>query len=70
LTPGHEADFVVLNWSVTPIQQLRMSNINQQKQNELEQLEEKMFALMMLGDERNIAATIVSGRKVYQKTAS
>lgn len=70
LAPGHEADFVVLNWSATPIQQLRMSKISQQRQNELKQLAEKMFALMMLGDERNIAATIVSGRKVYQQITS
>ena len=67
LAPGHEADFVVLNWSATPIQALRISNIAQQKQDELTKLEEKMFALMVLGDDRNIAATIISGRKVYQQ---
>lgn len=69
LAPGHEADFVVLNWSATVIQSLRINNIAQQKQDELTQLEEKLFALMMLGDDRNIAATIINGCKVYQQTS-
>ncbi|MCW8995630.1 MAG: guanine deaminase, partial [Psychromonas sp.] len=67
LAPGYEADFIVLNWSSTTVQSLRFNNINQQKQDELAQLEEKLFALMLLGDDRNIAATIISGRQVYQQ---
>ena len=67
LAPGHEADFIVLDWSATTTQRLRINNIEQQKQDELTQLEEKLFALMLLGDDRNIAATFISGRKVYQQ---
>ena len=70
LAPSHEADFIVLNWSATTTQTLRMNNIDQQKQDELTQLEEKLFALMLLGDDRNIAATFINGRKVYQQESS
>ncbi|WP_211235845.1 guanine deaminase [Psychromonas aquimarina] len=67
LAPGHEADFIVLDWKATPLQTLRMNTIEEQKQDELAQLAEKLFALMMLGDDRNIAAAVVSGREVYKK---
>ena len=67
LAPGHEADFIVLNWSATTTQSLRINNIEQQKQDDLTLLEEKLFALMLLGDDRNITATFINGRKVYQQ---
>ncbi|SMF02942.1 guanine deaminase [Pseudobacteriovorax antillogorgiicola] len=54
-----EADFVVLNWDATKLQKLRMSRSTT--------LEDRLFALMMLGDDRNIEATYVDGRKVFQK---
>lgn len=57
LAVGSEADLVVLNWAATEVQQLRMSNAKS--------LEDKLFALMMLGDDRNIAATYVAGHCVY-----
>lgn len=54
---GKEADFVVLDWSATDLQKLRMSIATS--------LEDKLFALMMLGDERNVKATYIAGKKKY-----
>ncbi|WP_417762924.1 guanine deaminase [Shewanella sp.] len=57
LAVGSEADLVVLDWAATAVQKLRMDKANA--------LEERLFALMMLGDDRNVAATYVAGRCVY-----
>ena len=54
---GKEADFIVLDWAVTELQTLRLENSNS--------LQDKLFALMMLGDERNIHSTYVAGKLVY-----
>ena len=54
---GKEADFVVLNLTATELQELRYQ--------ESASLEDKLFALMMLGDERNIDSTYVAGKLVY-----
>jgi guanine deaminase len=51
--PGKEADFVVLNWQATPEMELRMERANS--------LPERLFALMMMGDERAVVATHVMG---------
>lgn len=56
---GKEADFVVLDWAATDLQKLRMSQSTN--------LEEKLFGLMILGDDRNVQATYLAGKKVYQK---
>lgn len=56
--PGKEADFVVLDWAVTDLQSFR--------QESSDEIEEKLFALMMLGDERNVRATYVAGEKLYE----
>ncbi|KFZ37760.1 guanine deaminase [Shewanella mangrovi] len=58
LAIGSEADLVVLDWAATDVQRLRMQNAKG--------LEDSLFALMMLGDERNVAATYVAGRCVYR----
>ena len=56
---GKEADFIVLDWAATDLQRLRQSSaVN---------LEDKLFALMMLGDERNLHATYLAGDLVYIK---
>ncbi len=57
---GKEADFVVLNWAATDLQKLRYQHTKS--------LEDKLFALMILGDERNVDATYVDGRLVYSAT--
>ena len=57
LTVGKEADFIVVDWAATDLQALRLENSTN--------LQEKLFALMMLGDERNIQSTYVAGQLVY-----
>lgn len=61
LASGYDADLVVLDWAATPLQQLRQSQART--------LDERLFALMMQGDDRNVAATYVHGRCVYQGPA-
>lgn len=56
---GKEADFVVLDLQATPLQQLRQQHSYT--------VEEKLFALLMLGDDRNTFATYVNGALVYQR---
>jgi guanine deaminase len=59
---GKEADLVVLDLNATALQQLRQSRAKN--------IEDAFFALLMLGDDRNIAATYVYGAAVYVKAAS
>ena len=54
--PGKEADFVVLDFEGSSITARRTAAAGT--------IEEKLFALMTLGDDRNIAATYVFGRRV------
>ena len=58
---GKEADFVVLDLQPTALQQLRQSRAKG--------LEDSVFALMMMGDDRNIHATYIYGQRAYLKTA-
>ena len=53
---GKEADFVVLNYAGAEITSRRLAKA--------EDIAEKLFALIMLGDDRNISATHVMGQKV------
>ncbi|XES82246.1 guanine deaminase [Franconibacter pulveris] len=59
--PGKEADFVVLDPAVTPLQTLRFNNSRD--------IYEKLFVLMTLGDDRNIWRTWVNGKCVWQRDA-
>lgn len=56
-TSGKEADFVVLRPDVTPLMARRMQLAQTPA--------EKLFALMMLADDRNVDATYVMGRQAY-----
>ncbi|KOC90826.1 guanine deaminase [Winslowiella iniecta] len=56
---GKEADFVVLDPAVSALQQLRQGNCRD--------IWEQLFVLMTLGDDRNIAATWVNGKSVWQR---
>lgn len=56
--PGSVADFIVLNTDSTPILKHRA----QQAQS----LEELLFALMVLGDDRTVSAAYIAGNKLYQ----
>lgn len=51
---GKEADFVVIDTAVTPLQRLRNSRCKD--------IYEQLFVLMTLGDERNISETWISGQ--------
>ncbi|MEW7849181.1 guanine deaminase [Massilia aurea] len=57
--PGLEADFVVLDRAATPLMARRTSHSHS--------LEELLFALALLGDDRTVAATYSYGRQVHQK---
>ena len=54
---GAEADFVVLDPKATPLMARRTSHCNS--------LEELLFALALLGDDRTVAATYSGGNKVH-----
>jgi guanine deaminase len=57
--PGTEADFVVLDPQATPLLARRSERCDS--------LEERLFALALLGDDRAILATYSAGRKVHQR---
>jgi guanine deaminase len=57
--PGSEADLIVLDKNCTPLLQRRLTRCNN--------LEEMLFALMILGDDRAIKATWVNGKCLYEK---
>ncbi len=60
--PGKEADFVVLDPAATPLQQLRQHNSTD--------IAERLFALMVLGDDRNIHQTWIHGKPAYCRETS
>lgn len=57
---GTIADFAVWRWAQGTVQQRR--------QDMARNLHERLFAWMLLGDERNLAATYVQGRQLYSAT--
>ena len=59
--PGKEADFIVIDPAVTPLQRLRSGRCKE--------IYEQLFVLMTLGDERNISQTWVNGEPVWSAAA-
>ena len=57
---GNEADFIVLDPEATPLMSRRTACS--------ESLEELLFALAILGDDRTVTATYIAGKKAYQKS--
>jgi len=55
--PGKEADFVVVDLAATPLLERRLRQARD--------LAEKLFAWIMLGDDRSVVATYASGKQVY-----
>ncbi len=53
LQPGHEADFIVLNPTATPLLARRTS--------QAQTLDELLFAMIVLGDDRLVEQTVISG---------
>lgn len=62
LAAGNEADFIVLDPQATPLLARRTARTDS--------LEELLFALALLGDDRVIAATYSAGRQVHARQAS
>jgi len=60
--PGAEADFIVLDPQATPLLARRTARCNN--------LEELLFALALLGDDRAIRATYAAGGKVHERLPS
>ncbi|MDE4453789.1 guanine deaminase [Psychrobacter sp. DAB_AL62B] len=60
--PNKEADFVVIDMSGTDLMERRMT--------QTKSLDEQLFVLMMLGDDRVIEETIIAGVSRYKKTAT
>jgi guanine deaminase len=59
LQPGKEADFVVLDYHATPLISYRLSQATT--------LQERLFALMILGDDRAVMETFSAGVSVHQR---
>ena len=59
LQPGKEADFVVLDYKATPLLDYRLS--------QAETLQERLFALMILGDDRVVKETFAAGESVHRR---
>lgn len=59
---GAEADFIVVESAATPVQVLRKSYLQQA---EKWTIENKLFGLQTMGDDRNITATYLMGKRVY-----
>ncbi len=59
---GKEADFIVLDLNSTDIMQRRMKLVDN--------LQQQLFVLMMLGDDRAIHATYIFGKEQYKNRAS
>ncbi|WP_367106025.1 guanine deaminase [uncultured Psychrobacter sp.] len=60
--PNKEADFVVLDMAATPLLERRMA--------QTKTLEERLFVLMMLGDNRVVNETVVAGVSRYHRGSS
>jgi guanine deaminase len=61
LAAGNEADFIVLDPQCTPLLARRSAHCDS--------LEERLFVLAMLGDDRAVAATYAAGRCAWEKGA-
>lgn len=60
--PNKEADFVVINMGGTDLMERRMT--------QTKSLDEQLFVLMMLGDDRVIEETIIAGVSRYKKAVA
>jgi len=61
IAPGREADLIVLDPKATPLLALRSERA--------ESIEDQLFALMMLGDDRAVAATYLAGKLAHARDA-
>lgn len=75
LDPGKYADLVVLDLSPTPALAFRAQNNpfgkdQTSEEHQCARMEHDAFGTMMLGDERSVEATYVSGQLLYRKTGT
>ncbi|WP_137885337.1 guanine deaminase [Pseudomonas sp. 2FE] len=56
---GNDADFIVLDYHATPLLSFRLQ--------QAKDVEEKLFVLMTIGDDRAIKETFAAGRSVHQR---
>ena len=56
--PSKEADFVIIDMAATPLLERRMV--------QTKTLDEQLFVLMMLGDDRVIEQTVIAGMSRYR----
>lgn len=61
---GREADFIVLNPRSTPLMAFRNS---EQVPTSLEELADRVFSLVIMGDDRAVQATYIMGELAYRK---
>lgn len=61
LAKNYDADFVVLDYHATPLLKYRIERTRS--------LQEKLFAMIMLGDDRIIQATYVAGTALHQRSS-
>ncbi|HCV39999.1 MAG TPA: guanine deaminase, partial [Pseudomonas sp.] len=59
LRPGNDADFVVLDYKATPLLDYRIQQSSS--------IEETLFVLTTLGDDRTVCETYAAGRCVHQR---
>ncbi|MNF73934.1 Guanine deaminase [compost metagenome] len=59
LQAGSDADFVVLDYNATPLLSYRIEQSRS--------IEETLFVLMTLGDDRTVQQTYAAGRLVHQR---
>ena len=65
LEVGKEADFVVLNLRSTTIMELRNQPFNASNPLTLAEISDQLFATLIMGDDRAIAATYIMGEIAY-----
>ncbi|MBD2177800.1 guanine deaminase [Pseudanabaena sp. FACHB-1998] len=63
---GKEADFVVLDPRSTPIMALRNKPLNQAEPLTLAEISDQLFATIIMGDDRAIAATYIMGELAHK----
>jgi guanine deaminase len=61
IAPGREADLVVLDPKATSLLTLRQARANS--------VEDVLFALMTLGDDRSVRATYIAGQRAHDRDA-
>ncbi len=59
---GKEADFIVINPDATTLRAQRMAHATN--------IDERLFAVMILGDDRHVSSTFIFGEAVYVNSIS